>query len=88
MGNVKMQDAYYLETSLKGTGSVIINANDQLRNTTTYLLSFLIEIVSVAVRWVSKTGYHDFENSSFVLAVLLLLFTAPDFHDIYVRESK
>ena len=59
--NVRIQDAYYLETSLKGTGSVIpikkiiiiiiiIIANDQLRTTTTYLLSFLVEIVSVAVR--------------------------------------
>ena len=50
MTNVKMQDAYYLKTSLKGTGSVIIIANDQLRSTTTYLPSFLLEIVSVAVR--------------------------------------
>ena len=50
MANVRMQDAYYLETSLKSTGSVIIIANDQLRSTTTYLLSFLLEIVSVAVR--------------------------------------
>ena len=50
IANVKMQDAYYLKTSLKGTGSVIILANDQLRITTTYLLSFLLEIVSVAVR--------------------------------------
>ena len=50
MANLKMQDAYYLETSLKGTVSVIIIANDQLRCTTTYLLSFLLEIVSVAVR--------------------------------------
>ena len=50
MANVKMQDAYYLETILKGTGSVIIIANDQLRNTTSSLLSLLLEIVSVAVR--------------------------------------
>ena len=56
MENVRIQDAYYLETSLKSTGSVIpikkkiIIANDQLRTTTTYLLSFLREIVSVAVR--------------------------------------
>ena len=49
MANVKMQDAYYLETSLKGTGSVIIIANDQLRSTTTYLLSFL-SVVSVDIR--------------------------------------
>ena len=50
MANVKMQDAYYLKTILNGTGSVIVIANDQLRSTTTYLLSFLPEIVSVAVR--------------------------------------
>ena len=50
MVNAKMQDAYYLKTSLKGTGSVINIANDQLRSTTTYLLSFLLEIVSVVVR--------------------------------------
>ena len=50
MANVRMQDAYYLETSLKSTGSVIIIANDKLRSTTTYFLSFLLEIVSVAVR--------------------------------------
>ena len=50
MANVKMQDAYYLETSLKDTGSVITIANDQLRSTTTYLLSYLLETVSVAVR--------------------------------------
>ena len=48
--DVKMQDAYYLETSLKGTGSVISIANDQLRSTTIYLLSFLLEFVSVTVR--------------------------------------
>ena len=87
MANVKMQDAYYLETILKGIGSVIIIANDQLRNTTSYLLSFLLEIVSVAVRWISKSGYYNFKNSSLIL-VLFLLFTAPVFHDIYVRESK
>ena len=69
-----MQDAYYLETILKSTGSVIIIANDQLRNTTSYLLSFLLEIA--AVRWVSKTGYNNFKNSSLNLAVLFLLFTA------------
>ena len=34
MANVKMQDAYYLETIPTGTGSVIIIANDQLRNAT------------------------------------------------------
>ena len=61
MANVKMQDAYYLETVLKGTGSVIIIANDQLRNTTSYLLSFLLEIVSVAVRWVWKMSMRQWK---------------------------
>ena len=50
MANVKMQDSYYLETILKGTSSVIIIANDQLGNANSYLLSFLPEIVRVAVR--------------------------------------
>ena len=77
MPNVKMQDAYYLEKILKGTGSVIIIANDQLRNTTSYLLFFL----SVAIRWVSKTGYYNFKNSFLILAVLFLLFTAPVFDE-------
>ena len=84
MANVKMQDAHYLETILKSTGSVITIADDQLRNTTSYLVSFL----SVAIRWASKTGYYNFKNSSLILAVLFLLFTAPVFDDIYVRESK
>ena len=79
MANVKMQDAYYLETILKGTGSVIIIANDQLRNTTSYLLFFL----SVAIRWVSKTGYYNLKNSFFIFAVLFLLLTAP-----VIDESK
>ena len=83
-----MQDAYYLETILKGTDAVIIIVNDQLRNTTSSLLSFLLEIVSVAVRLESKTRYYNFKNSSFILAVLFLFFTAPVFHDIHVRESK
>ena len=83
-----MQDAHYLKTSLKGPGSVIIIANDQLRNTISYLLSFLIEIVSVAIRWVSKTVYDNYKNSSLILAVLFLLFTASVFYDIYERESK
>ena len=77
MANVKMQDAYYLETILKGTGSVIVIANDQLRNTTSYFLFFL----SVAIRWVSKTGYYNFKNSFLILAVLFLLFTAPVFDE-------
>ena len=50
MANVRMQDAYYLETILKGTGSIIIIANDESRDTTSYLLSLLLEILSVAVR--------------------------------------
>ena len=78
MTNVKMQDAYYLETILKGTGSVIIIANDQLRNTTSYLLYFLLEIVSVAIRWISKAGCYNLKNSSY----LFLLLTAPVFRDI------
>ena len=50
MTNANMRDPYYLETIQKGTGSVTIIANDQLSNTTSYLLSYLLEIVSVAVR--------------------------------------
>ena len=73
MPNVKMQDAYYLEKILKGTGSVIIIANDQLRHATLYLLFFL----NVAIRWVSKTGYYNFKHSFLILAVLFLLFIAP-----------
>ena len=46
----KMQDAYYLETSLYSTGEEIIIANDQLKDATAYLLSFLLETVSIAVR--------------------------------------
>ena len=74
MANVKMQDAYYLEKILKGTGSITIIAND---NTTSYLLFFLF----VAIRWVSKTGYYNFINSFLILAVLFLLFTAPVFDE-------
>ena len=77
MANVKMQDAYYLETILKGTGSVIIIANDQLRNTTSYLLFFL----SVAIRWVSKTGYYNLKTRFLIWAVLFLLFTAAVFDE-------
>ena len=72
MANRKIQDTYYLETSLNGTGSVIIIANDQLSDMHTwdaYLLSFLPEIVSAAVRWLPKTFYHDFKNRSAILAV-------------------
>ena len=50
MANKKMQDAYYLETILNGTSLEIIISNDQLENTTSYLLSFVLEILSVAVR--------------------------------------
>ena len=80
MVDVKMQDAYYLETIPMGTGLVIIITNDQLRNTTSYLLSFLLEIVSV--RWVSKIGYYDFKSSPLIIAVLVLRFTVPVFRDI------
>ena len=45
-----MEDKYYLETNLDGTGSVIIIANDQLRNKPAYLQSFLLKLVSAAVR--------------------------------------
>ena len=72
MANEKMKDAYYLEKSFKGTGSVIIIGNDQLRDTPVYLVSLLLEIVSAAVRWVSKTRYHNFKNSSFILAALFI----------------
>ena len=72
MTNVNMRDPYYLETIQKGTGSVIITTNDQLSNATSYLLPYLREIVSVAVRWVLKTGYHNFKSSSFILVVLFL----------------
>ena len=41
MANEKMEDAYYSETSLKGTGSVTIITNNQLRDTPVYLLSLL-----------------------------------------------
>ena len=88
MANKKMQDAYYLETILNGTSLEIIISNDQLENTTSYLVSFVLKILSVAVRWVSKTGYYNFKNSSFILSVLFLLFTAPVFRDIYVQDSK
>ena len=77
MANVKIQDAFYLEKILKGTGSVIIIANDQLSNTTSYLLFFL----SVAIRRVPKRGYYNFKNSFLILAVLFLLFTAPVFDE-------
>ena len=76
MANVKMQDAYYLEKILKGTGSVMIIADDQLRNPTWYLLFFL----SVAITWVSKAGYYNFKNSFLILA-LFLPFTALVFDE-------
>ena len=50
VANTKMQDAYYVETSLKDTGSVIIIVNNQLPDTATYLPSFLLKIVIVIVR--------------------------------------
>ena len=43
----KMQDVYYLEKSLYSTGSVIIIGNDQLKDTPAYLLSFLLETISM-----------------------------------------
>ena len=78
----------WLYLSLRGVVSVIIIANNQLRNTTLYLPSFSLEIVRVAVRWISKIGYHNFKNSFLILALLFLLFTVPVFHAIYLRESK
>ena len=49
--------------------------------------SFSLEIVSFAVRLVSKIGYHNFKNSSLILTVLFLLFTAPGFEPAwYVYE--
>ena len=56
MTNVKMRDAYYLETILKGTGSVITIANDQLRNTISYLLSLLLETVVLPSDEYQKEG--------------------------------
>ena len=46
----KMQDVYYTEARLSDTGSVIIVAIDQLRDTPASLLSLLLQIVNVAVR--------------------------------------
>ena len=43
-----MQDAYYSETSPSDTGLVILIV--QSRDTPAYLLCFLLEIVSVAIR--------------------------------------
>ena len=45
-----MQDVYYTEARLSDTGSVIIVAIDQLRDTPASLLSLLLQIVNVAVR--------------------------------------
>ena len=56
MTNVKMRDVYYLETILKGTGSVITIANDQLRNTISYLLSLLLETVVLPSDEYQKEG--------------------------------
>ena len=84
MAKEKMEDAYYLETNFKGTGSVIIIANDQLRDTPGYLLSLLLEIVTAAVRWVLKTGYHNFKKNSFILTALFI--TCKEI-PCYMRES-
>ena len=51
-----MRDVYYLETILKGTGSVITIANDQLRNTISYLLSLLLETVVLPSDEYQKEG--------------------------------
>ena len=59
----KMQDVYYLEKSLYSTGSVIIIGNDQLKDTAAYLLSFLLETISIDARSVSKTGRYDFKTA-------------------------
>ena len=56
MTNVKMWDAYYLEAILKGIGSVITIANDQLRNTISYLLSLLLETVVLPSDEYQKEG--------------------------------
>ena len=85
MANVKMPDASYLEATLKGTGSVIIIANDQLRSTTLYLLSFLLEIVSVAIRWVSKTWHYNFKSSPYLSVALT--FHCVCFFITYMDES-
>ena len=81
----KTQTPYYSETILSDTGSVITVVVVPLRGTPTYLLYILLEIVSAVISWVSN---HNFENSSFILEVLFLLFTAPVFHDTYLRETK
>ena len=39
---------------------IVIVADDQSINTPAYLLTFLLETVSVAARLVSKTGYPSF----------------------------
>lgn len=46
----KMKDAYYPETSLCDTGSVIIIVFIQLRGIPTYLLYISLKIVSAVVR--------------------------------------
>ena len=51
-----MEDAYYLEKSLKDTGSVISIPIDQLKDTPAYLMSLLLEIVSAAVNEYQKQG--------------------------------
>lgn len=58
-----MQDVYYLEKSLYSTGSVIIIGNDQLKDTPAYLLSFLLETISIDARLVSETGRYDFKTA-------------------------
>ena len=55
---------------------------DQLRETLTYLLYLLLEIVSVAVRWALN---YNFKNSSYILAGLFLLVSVP-FFIMYIHE--
>lgn len=73
------------KTSLSDTGSVIIIVFVQLRGTTTYLLYISLEIASTVVTWTLK---HDFQNSSFILAVLFSFFTATVFHDTYIGKPR
>ena len=69
--------------NLSESGSVIIIVIIQLRDIHAYLLSFLLKIASITVRWVP---YCNFKNSSFILTALFLLFTASVFI-IYMDEG-
>ena len=74
-----MQDVYYTEARLSDTGSVITVAIDQLRDTPASLLSLLLQIVNVAVRWVLKQLIIISKTAVFFSTVLFLLFTRPFF---------